>query len=137
MTALSSRVEGVESVIRGIGTDIVGIERIDKVLARQGDRFVQRILTPAEQREYHRRRQSVRFLANRFAGKEAVAKALGTGIAQGVTFQDIEILPGPAGAPVVTLSGQAAEHGRRRQATQVLLSLSDEQHNVVAFALLQ
>lgn len=121
-------------MIRGIGTDIVDIERIQAVLERQGERFVQRILTPAEQAEYQRRGAPVKFLANRFAGKEAVAKALGTGIADGVTFQQIEILPGKRGAPEVQLSGRAAEIG---QSDQLLLSLTDERRSVVAFAVLQ
>lgn len=124
-------------MIRGIGTDIVDIARIAQVLERQGTRFLTRILTLAEQEEYARRQQSVRFLANRFAGKEAIAKALGTGIAQGVTFQDMEILPGVRGAPCVVLSGRAAEHLERLQAKEVLLSLSDEKQAVVAFALIQ
>lgn len=126
-----------EFLVRGIGTDIVDIERIAQVLQRQGDRFLKRILTVAEQSEYDRRKQAIRFLANRFAGKEAVAKALGTGIAQGVTFQDIEILPDANGAPRVRLSGSAAEHLERLQASQVLLSLSDEKQVVVAYALIQ
>lgn len=121
-------------MIRGIGTDIVDIERIQAVLERQGERFVQRILTPAERAEYQRRGEPVKFLANRFAGKEAVAKALGTGIAAGVTFQQIEILPDERGAPGVQLSGRAAEISRD---DQVLLSLTDERRSVVAFALLQ
>lgn len=121
-------------MIRGIGTDIVDIERIQAVLERQGERFVQRILTPAEQVEYQRRGAPVKFLANRFAGKEAVAKALGTGIADGVTFQQIEILPGERGAPEVQLSGRAAQIG---QSDQLLLSLTDERRSVVAFAVLQ
>jgi len=121
-------------MIRGIGTDIVDIERIQTVLERQGERFVQRILTSAEQAEYQRRGAPVKFLANRFAGKEAVAKALGTGIADGVTFQQIEILPGERGAPEVQLSGRAAEIGK---ADQMLLSLTDERCSVVAFAVLQ
>lgn len=121
-------------MIRGIGTDIVDIERIAAVLERQGARFVQRILTEAERAEYQRRGEPVKFLANRFAGKEAVAKALGTGIAAGVTFQQIVILPNEQGAPQVSLTGRAAELG---QGAQVLLSLTDERHSVVAFALLQ
>ena len=124
-------------MVRGIGTDIVDIERIAQVLQRQGDRFLKRILTVAELAEYERRKQAVRFLANRFAGKEAIAKALGTGIAQGVTFQDIEILPDANGAPRVRLSGSAAAHLERLQASQVLLSLSDEKQAVVAYALIQ
>ena len=121
-------------MITGIGTDIIDIERVQAVLERQGQRFVERILTLAEQAEYRRRGEPVKFLANRFAGKEAVAKALGTGIAAGVTFQQIEILPDERGAPVVTLTAEAA---RLARAAEVWLSLSDERRSVVAFAVLQ
>lgn len=121
-------------MITGIGTDIIDIERVQAVLERQGQRFVERILTAAEQAEYRRRGEPVKFLANRFAGKEAVAKALGTGIAAGVTFQQIEILPDERGAPVVSLTAEAA---RLARAAEVWLSLSDERRSVVAFAVLQ
>ncbi|WP_028669400.1 holo-ACP synthase [Saccharospirillum impatiens] len=119
-----------------IGTDIVNIDRIRQVLAQQGDRFVRRILTRAEQDEYQRRGAPVKFLANRFAGKEAIAKALGTGIAQGVTFQGIEILPDANGAPKAQLFGAAQEKQRSLGADQVHISLADELDYVVAFAVL-
>ncbi|GGX69871.1 holo-ACP synthase [Saccharospirillum salsuginis] len=121
---------------QGIGTDIVEIERIARVLERQGDRFLNRILTPAERDEYQRRNRPVKFLANRFAGKEAVAKALGCGIADGVTFHCIEILPNAQGAPEVVLTDRAEERLGMAGAQKVLLSLADEHHYVVAFALI-
>ncbi|MEX0624267.1 holo-ACP synthase [Saccharospirillum sp.] len=117
-----------------IGTDIVNIQRIEQVLAQQGERFLRRILTSAEQDEYQRRGAPVKFLANRFAGKEAIAKALGTGIAQGITFQGIEILPDEHGAPCAQLSGAALEKQRALGAARVYISLADEQDYVVAFA---
>jgi len=70
-----------------IGTDIVEIQRIASALERQGDKFVQRILTESEIAEYQARGNSVAFLAKRFAAKEAIAKALGTGIGRGISFQ--------------------------------------------------
>ena len=74
-----------------IGTDILKVERIDDVLSRLGERFVKRILTEEEQREYRASGQPGRLLAKRFAAKEAIAKALGTGIGRGVSWQDIQI----------------------------------------------
>lgn len=124
-------------MIAGIGTDIVKIERIQEVLSRQGERFLNRILTATERAEYQRRNSPIKFLANRFAGKEAVAKALGTGIAAGVSFQDIEILPNPQGAPKVVLVGRARECLLESGASTVLISLADEHESVVAFALIQ
>lgn len=117
-----------------IGTDIVSIGRIEGVLTKQGERFLRRILTPAEHTEYQRRGAPIKFLANRFAGKEAIAKALGTGIAKGVTFQNIEILPNEQGAPCAELSGAALARQQTLGARKVHLSLADENEYVVAFA---
>ena len=77
-----------------VGTDILKVERIDEVVARLGDKFVQRILTESEQTEYRASKQSNRLLAKRFAAKEAIAKALGTGIGRGVSWQDIQVVAG-------------------------------------------
>ena len=123
-------------MVMGIGTDIVEIERITKILARPGDKFMQRVLTPTEQAEFLRLNHSAAFLAKRFAAKEAVAKALGTGIGHGVSFQDMNVVNDDRGAPAVELSGGAAEAMKSRGATQVLLSIADERHYAVAYAML-
>ncbi len=120
----------------GVGTDILRVERIDEVVGRQGERFVKRILTAVECTEYAASKQGNRLLAKRFAAKEAVAKALGTGIGRGVSWQDIEIDHDESGAPLVTLSGGALEAARRRGGERVALSLADEREYVVAFAVL-
>ncbi len=120
-----------------LGTDILEIERIAAVVERLGERFVRRILTPAERVEYQASQQPVRLLAKRFAAKEAIAKALGTGIGRGVSWQDIEIQHDAQGAPLVVLNGGAAEVVERRGGHGVLLSLADEQAYVVAFAALR
>jgi len=122
--------------MKGIGTDIVQIARIKSVYDRQGERFVARILSSAEQEIFHQRHQSMTFLANRFAGKEALAKALGTGIGQGVRFVDLEIVPNALGQPQVTLSGAAYERLIALGATEAKISLSDEKDYAVAFAVL-
>lgn len=122
--------------MKGIGTDIVQISRIQQTLDKQGDRFIHRILTAAEQQIYVERRESVTFLANRFAGKEAVAKALGTGIANGIRFDEIEILPDAAGCPQVRLTGRADEKYRQLGADGIHISLSDEREYAVAFVVL-
>ena len=87
-----------------VGIDIIEIERIERVLARFGDRFLNRIFTPAERERYGRRPAE---LAARFAAKEATMKALGTGI-RGVRWRDIETLPNRRGKPILTLHGTAA-----------------------------
>jgi holo-[acyl-carrier protein] synthase len=119
-----------------VGTDILQVERIDAVVRRLGDRFVQRILTEQEQAEYRASKQPNRLLAKRFAAKEAVAKALGTGIGRGVSWQDIQIEHDANGAPCVRLSGGAAKAAAGRGGNRVALSLADEIEYVVAFAVL-
>ena len=119
-----------------VGTDILRVQRIEAVLERQGDKFVQRILTPDEIREYECSRYPARLLAKRFAAKEAVAKCLGTGIGRGVSWQDIAIVHDDSGAPGVQLSGGAKVVAEKRGAGAVAISLSDEDEYVVAFAVL-
>jgi len=120
-----------------IGTDIVRIARIAEVIERQGGRFVTRILRPEEVVAYEEHREPARLLAKRFAAKEAVAKCLGTGIGRGVSWQDMLVHHDANGAPLVTLSGGALAVAQAKGANSVLLSLSDEDLYVVAFAALQ
>ncbi len=118
----------------GIGTDILQFTRIEEVVARQGERFVNRILTPKEQAEYATSKRQNRLLAKRFAAKEAIVKALGTGIGNGVSWQDISVEHDELGAPLVVLQGGAAARAEQLGGGKVLLSLADEQDSVVAFA---
>ncbi len=117
-----------------IGTDILEIARLEAVVGRLGERFVQRILTPAEVEEYYASKLPMRLLAKRFAAKEAIAKALGTGIGRGVSWQDMVVSHDLNGAPLVTISGGALSAATSRGGTRVLLSLADERDYVVAFA---
>lgn len=116
-----------------IGTDIVDIQRIADSIERQGDKFVQRILTQSEISEYQARGHSVSFLAKRFAAKEAIAKALGTGIGRGISFQHMIISNNAEGAPQVELQDNAAERLNQLDGTNVLLSLSDEKNYAIAY----
>lgn len=119
-----------------VGTDILKLARVDEVLERLGDRFVARILTPQERTEYGLSKRPANLLAKRFAAKEAVSKALGTGIGRGVSWQDICIEHDVNGAPIVVLSGGALMVAQKRGGTRVALSLADEIDCVVAFAVL-
>lgn len=119
-----------------LGTDILEVARIEAVVGRLQERFVRRILSPPEQAEYQASGQPLRLLAKRFAAKEAIAKALGTGIGRGVSWQDIVITHDERGAPGVELHRGALEIARQRGGTRVLLSLADEREYVVAFAAL-
>ena len=116
-----------------IGTDIVEIKRIADALERQGNKFVQRILTASEIDEYQARGNSVAFLAKRFAAKEAIAKALGTGIGRGISFQQLVTSNNLEGAPEVELQDTAAQRLKEIGGTKVLLSLSDEKNYALAY----
>ena len=98
-------------MIRGIGMDLVEISRVKSFMEGQsGGRFVSRVLTPAEQGLVSERQgRAAEFVAGRFAAKEAVVKALGTGIGATVGLQDIEVLPDLSGRPIVVLSSGALE----------------------------
>jgi holo-[acyl-carrier protein] synthase len=99
-------------MILGVGTDLCDIRRIEKAVARFGARFVQRLYTEGEQRRAERHSDRPRLyaatLAKRFAAKEAVAKALGTGFDEGVYWRDLEVVTQPSGQPTLRLTGGAA-----------------------------
>lgn len=122
-------------MIFGIGTDIVQISRIKDAFERQGERFAQRILCAKELGLFNEKKQSIPYLAKRFAAKEAASKALGTGIGT-VSWQDMEVSNDVNGAPVLTFSGSAQVLMSSIGASQVSISLSDEQDYAVAFVVL-
>ena len=95
-------------MIIGIGSDLCNIDRIANSLARFGDRFVQRVFTPAEQAKAERRMLTrAGTYAKRFAAKEAFSKAVGTGFKRGVFMRDIGVVNLPSGAPTLALTGGA------------------------------
>ncbi|MBP7963052.1 MAG: holo-ACP synthase [Caldilineaceae bacterium] len=114
------------------GVDLIEIARVAEAVSAHGDRFLERVFTPAELAYCRGRRES---LAARFAAKEAVAKALGTGIwRQGVTWTDVEILSNPeSGAPVLHLHGAAAALAQAQGLTVWSLSLSHDRSRAIAF----
>ncbi|OOE35284.1 holo-ACP synthase [Salinivibrio kushneri] len=122
--------------IAGIGTDIVEVARVERVLARQ-PRFAARILTESEQANLACHHAPGRFLAKRFAAKEAAAKALGTGIADGVTFHDFTITNQVSGQPTLHFSGRAAELAQARGIAHYWLTLSDEKAYAIAHVVLE
>ncbi len=122
-------------MIVGIGTDIVRIERIAHSLTRLGEKFAHRILTPNEL-ETWQKRPSAAWLAKRFAAKEAVAKAFGTGIGR-LSFQHIEVKNNKLGAPELVLHGYGQELQQQQGIRHLHISLSDEQDNAVAFVVFE
>ncbi len=124
-------------MIRGLGSDVVRISRIERVLERHGDRFAQRILTPRELVDWAERGGTNRYVACRWAAKEAAAKALGTGIRWGVGFHQIHVSNNDLGAPLLHLSGAAAHRLRAMGATDALLSITDDGDYAFAVVILQ
>jgi holo-[acyl-carrier protein] synthase len=119
------------------GVDIIETARIRLAVERQGVRFLDRIFTPAEQECCLNRGASrMNSLAVRFAAKEAVSKALGTGIGSGASFLDIEIIQAPGGRPYVVLYGAAEKSFRRLNGIDLAISLSHERTLAVAQAVI-
>ena len=115
------------------GVDIIEIPRIQQVLDRYGQRFLDRIFTPAEIAYCRGRAPN---LAGRFAAKEATMKALGTGV-RGVGWKDIEVVREESGAPSVKLHGRAEERAKRLQVGEISLSMSHSREYAVAFVVAQ
>lgn len=97
-------------MILGLGSDICDIRRLEQVIARHGDRFIERVFTPIERAKAAGRTEKLRAatLAKRFAAKEAAAKALGTGFSRGVFFSDLGVVNLPGGQPTMQMTGGAA-----------------------------
>ena len=128
-------------MIFGIGTDIIRIERIAAAVARHGDRFAGKILGPQEMEKYLRRKakveaRGIRFLATRFAAKEAFSKAIGLGMRMPMAWRAVQFVNAPSGKPVVVTSGELTafmqEHGIAAQ-----VSLTDEAEYAVAFVIVE
>jgi len=96
-------------VILGVGNDLIDIRRIEKTLERFGERFIARVFTEIERKKSDGRRQRAASYAKRFAAKEACAKALGTGLRQGVYWRDMGVVNLPSGRPTLSLTGGAAK----------------------------
>jgi len=123
-------------LIFGIGTDVVQLSRVEDVYSRHGERFVRRLLMPEEEAAFRRYRRPVRFLAMRFAAKEAIVKALGTGFAHGVWIRDVGIAADAWGRPEVIWSERGRALRDRLGAGEGHVTLTDEAGLVVAVAVL-
>ena len=128
-------------MIFGIGTDIIRIDRVEQALARHGERFAARILGLQELEKYHQRRAKVpvrglRFLATRFAAKEAFSKAIGMGMRMPMTWRAVQVLNAPGGKPIAVASGGLKDymdlHGLSAQ-----VSITDEIEYAVAFVIVE
>ncbi len=123
-------------MIFGIGVDVLKADRIDAVLARRGERFIERLLMPQERAQLARTQRANRFLAMRFAAKEAIVKAMGTGFAHGVWIRDVGIVQNRMGRPEVVYSERGERVRRALGIGEGHVTLTDEAGLVVAVAVL-
>jgi holo-[acyl-carrier protein] synthase len=124
-------------VIYGVGTDVVEIERIEKALARWGERFAERILCDPELDRFRRHKQPVSYLAKRFAAKEAFTKALGTGIKAPANWHGVWVTNRPSGKPELEFSKQLQALLSGRGISRTHLTLADERGVAVATVILE
>ena len=117
-------------MILGIGSDITDVRRIEKVIARHGERFITRIFTEKERARAERKKNRIETYAKRFAAKEACAKALGTGMRGGVWWRDMGVVNLASGRPTMQLTGGALKRLQaltpRGYEPQIDLTISDE-----------
>jgi holo-[acyl-carrier protein] synthase len=127
-------------MIIGLGSDVIDIRRIERTIARFGDRFIARVFTAAERKRAENRADSAATYARRFAAKEACAKALGTGLRQGVFWRDMGVVNQPGGKPTIRLSGGALARLQALtppgMAAQIDVSLTDEPPHAHAIVLI-
>lgn len=124
-------------MIVGLGIDLTSVSRIGDVRGRHGDRFLERVFTEAEIALCTGRKDEDRGLAARFAAKEAAMKALGTGLAGGIAWRDVEVVNGPGGKPDLVLRGAALEKAKDLGAQRHLVSLTHDGDYACAVVVLE
>jgi holo-[acyl-carrier protein] synthase len=123
--------------VLGVGVDLVENARIQHSLDRFGDRFLQRVFTPGEIEYSRSMKFPARHLAARFAAKEAVSKAFGTGIGKAMGWKDIDVHRKPSGEPFVVLEGGAKKLAEERRVAAVWITLSHTEHHAMAMIVLE
>lgn len=123
-------------MIFGIGIDVLKVDRIERVFAKHGERFIRHLLMPAERAQLQRTMRPARFLAMRFAAKEAIVKGMGTGFAHGVWIRDVGILQNGWGRPEVVYSARGNKVREGLGIGEGHVTLTDEAGLVVAVAVL-
>ena len=121
----------------GIGVDLVECARIQRAIDRFGNRFLHRVFTDGEVEYSMSMKFPARHLAARFAAKEAVSKAFGTGIGKTMGWRDIDVRKKPSGEPFLVFSGAAEELAAKRGVTSALITLSHTEHHAMAFVVLE
>ena len=123
-------------MIFGIGTDLCKIARIERIFAKYGEHFVDRLLMPREREDFDKSRNPVKFLAMRFAAKEAIVKSMGTGFRQGIWIRDVGVYQESSGKPEVLFSDKAKQKCAALGAGEAFITLTDEDGFVVAVAVM-
>lgn len=124
-------------MIYGIGTDIVEVARLEHSIQQFGDEFATRVLAESEMESYLQTKLKARFLAKRFAAKEAFSKALGTGIRGVVSFQNIAVSHDELGKPILILAQELADFVHEKQIMHMHVTISDEKNLAAAFVVLE
>ena len=124
-------------MIFGIGTDIVEVARIEASIAQFGDDFAKRVLAVSELASYEKSTIKPRFLAKRFAAKEAFSKSLGTGLRAPCTFQNIAVSHDDLGKPLLLLADELQVFMTAKNITKTHISISDEKNLAAAFVVLE
>lgn len=128
---------GEVAMIAGIGTDIVSVARIRKVMAKRPESFMEQVFSPAEREEGLRRKNSGEYFAGRWAIKEAMAKALGCGIGVNCNWRDVSTVNNLSGRPLTSLSGEAAATAAALKISRLHVSLSHEREFASAMVVLE
>lgn len=124
-------------MIKGVGTDIVSVSRIQDMIDRHGDKFARRILGDEEYPKYLSSYNKKAYLAKRFAAKEALSKAFGTGFRDGLLFSHIQVVNNSLGKPEFVLKERALELKAQLGVKTMHLSVSDEKEFAVAFVVME
>ena len=126
-----------ETMVLGLGSDLIEIARIEQSIQRFGARFLERVFTPAEIAYCQTKRHAAESFAARFAAKEAGAKALGTGISHGISWPEIEVVREATGRPVLQWSGRALERVRAMGVRRTSLTLTHAREMALAVVVVE
>ena len=117
------------------GIDLVDFGRIEKMLEKHSERFLERVFTSTEQADADKQKNRIEKLAGRFAAKEAVMKLIGTGWRDGIAWTDIEVVNNALGQPIVTITGKVKELAEEKGVEQITLSITHTSNFAIASAI--